>query len=379
MYFTPSHAAKILVADDKPENIKVLFDFLNKHGFKVLVAEDGEDALVNIQQSHPDLVLLDIMMPGLDGYETCRQLKDNPDIANIPVIFMSALTDTVDKLRGFELGAVDYITKPFQHEEVLARINTHLTIGRLEKELRTKNSELTVLNQEKNEFLGIVAHDLKNPLSAIQSLAELIAFDFESLSKQDVVEYTQMITASSEQMFDLITNLLDVNAIESGHTHIHLSHTDLTPTLQQLADEYYERARTKNIKFIYEAPEKLNMVIDSAIVRQILDNLLSNAIKYSPENTCVEFHATFEQQILHCRVIDQGPGLSAADQAKLFNKFTRLTPKPTANEHSTGLGLFIVHKLVEALQGRVWCESKLKHGATFAVELPSQSLPSSTS
>ncbi|EDN67762.1 Response Regulator Receiver Signal Transduction Histidine Kinase [Beggiatoa sp. PS] len=152
----------LLIVDDTPENIRVLFDFLIAHDFRILVAENGEDALENAEEELPDLILLDVMMPaGIDGFETCRLLKDNAQTQDIPVIFMTALSDTLDKVKAFELGAVDYVTKPFQQEEVLARINTHLTIRKLQKKLQAQNEQLIVLNQDKNEFLGIAAHDLK--------------------------------------------------------------------------------------------------------------------------------------------------------------------------------------------------------------------------
>jgi diguanylate cyclase (GGDEF)-like protein len=142
------HKATLLIVDDIPENIGVLFHFLNRHGFELLVAESGEDALENVQIEHPDLILLDVMMPGLDGFETCRLLKENPETRHIPIIFMTALSDTTDKIKGFGLGAVDYITKPFRHEEVLARINTHLTIVNLQKQLQAQKIELEKANQE---------------------------------------------------------------------------------------------------------------------------------------------------------------------------------------------------------------------------------------
>ena len=163
---TVTEQATLLIVDDVPENIRVLYEFLTAHSFKVLVAEDGENALEKAIYANPNLILLNIIMPGMDGFETCYHLKNNEKTKDIPVIFMTALSDTDDKVRGFKMGAVDYVTKPFQQEEILARINTHLTIRRLQKELQHQNAEL-------DAFGHTVAHDLKSPLSSV------IAYDLD--------------------------------------------------------------------------------------------------------------------------------------------------------------------------------------------------------
>jgi signal transduction histidine kinase len=368
--------ATLLIVDDIPENISVLFNFLNSYGFELLIAENGEDALETAQNEQPDLILLDVIMPGgIDGFETCRQLKNNPQTQDIPVIFMTALSDLLDKVKGFELGAVDYVTKPFQQEEVLARIKTHLTIRKLQKELQTKNEQLIQLNQEKNEFLGIAAHDLKNPLSSIQTLAEFLNESIHSASyKQDVIRIANIISSSSKQMFLLIKNLLDINAIESGKRNLSLLVVNLLPTVQSLVTHYAEQAKMKDITVGFQCQEQLCLaVVDKNAVQQVLDNLISNAIKYSPHGKQVYVRLTLSDNSVRCEIQDEGPGLSESDQQKLFGKFTRLTAKPTGNELSTGLGLFIVKKLVNAMNGKVWCESELGQGATFIVEFPRSS------
>jgi len=362
----------LLIVDDTPENIRVLFDFLIAHDFRILVAENGEDALENAEEELPDLILLDVMMPaGIDGFETCRLLKDNAQTQDIPVIFMTALSDTLDKVKAFELGAVDYVTKPFQQEEVLARINTHLTIRKLQKKLQAQNEQLIVLNQDKNEFLGIAAHDLKNPLSAIQGTAELMESNYEEMSKEEIGDMVNMISMSSRQMFELIKNLLDVNAIESGKVNISLSFVDIQPAVQWLVNNYTERAKMKNITMQFHHEEKqYQAFIDYNSIYQVLDNLVSNAIKYSPQGKKVFIRLTQNDQEVCCEVQDEGPGLSESDQKKLFGKFARLTPQPTGEELSTGLGLFIVKKLVDAMNGSVLCESELGKGTIFRITFP---------
>jgi len=361
----------LLIVDDTPENIGVLFECLADQNFKIFVAENGSDALEIAKEKRPDLILLDILMPGINGFETCRQLKNIPQTEDIPVIFMTALSETSDKVKGFQLGAVDYVTKPFQQEEVLARIKTHLSIRQLQNQLQVQNEQLIKLNQEKNEFLGIAAHDIKNPLTAIQSVAEVIELDYETMSKNDMVKGAKRISVTTRQLFTLIDNLLDINAIESGKFNISPSRIDIFPTLQSVVMTYTHRAKTKDITVDFQSPEKqYHAFVDENTIVQVLDNLISNAIKYSPPGKPVNIRVTKSEKFIRCEIQDEGAGLSESEQQKLFQKFSKLSTKPTGGEHSTGLGLFIVKKLVETMNGKVWCESELGKGTTFFVEFP---------
>jgi signal transduction histidine kinase len=239
------------------------------------------------------------------------------------------------------------------------------------RDLAEKNEQLVYLNQEKNEFLGIAAHDLKNPLSAIKGLAEEIEEAFDDMEADEVVEYAQKIRQASQKMFGLITNLLDVNAIESGKMNVELSNVDIQPIVANLTQHYSRPAEAKGIKIHFESPQTSYVAyVDENTAHQILDNLISNAVKYSPPNKDVFVRLLHRDDKIRCEIQDQGPGLSEEDKQKLFGKFNRLTAKPTGGEHSTGLGLFIVKKLIEAMHGDVWCESTLGHGACFIVELP---------
>jgi signal transduction histidine kinase len=239
------------------------------------------------------------------------------------------------------------------------------------KSLEEKNQQLETANQLKNEFLGIVAHDLKNPLSIIQSISTDIECCHEEIGKAGIVEYASMIQISSHQMFELINNLLEVNAIESDKINLSLTVVDMVSEVMSILNTYQYHATSKQIQLHLEASTDMMMVYaDKYILHQVLDNLISNALKYSPPHKKIIVSVKQVADACQCEVQDEGPGLSAADQERLFTKFARLTPRPTANEHSTGLGLFIVKKFVEAMAGRVWCETELGQGAKFVVELP---------
>ncbi|MEY3220623.1 MAG: hypothetical protein RIT27_1980 [Pseudomonadota bacterium] len=246
-----------------------------------------------------------------------------------------------------------------------------LAMEHYSQKIEEKNQQLIQLNQEKNEFLGIVAHDLKNPLGNIMSLADIIIENQSPNETNETYEYARLIKISADSMFSLVTTLLDVNAIESGQVNLFLHRENLLPLIQHVLNDYKSAALKKNISlhFHFKHPYYYAM-IDKNITKQIFDNLISNAIKYSPLGKNVSLNLYSIDQKIRCEIRDEGQGLSQEEISKLFNKFTRLKPQPTAGEHSTGLGLFIVKKLVEKMRGNVWCESELNIGSTFIVEFP---------
>jgi len=244
-----------------------------------------------------------------------------------------------------------------------------LVLIRNKAKVTRQNRKLIALNQDKNELLGIAAHDLKNPLSAIKGYAEEIYEDAESMSLEEIRLYAAKIGGSAERMFSLITNLLDINAIESGKFSTELRQFSIEAMLIECMEQYHTAAARKQITLEWIGVTGCHIHSDPRIFLQVMDNLVSNAIKYSPPNSRVQINAVKVDGKIQCIVADQGPGLSQEDQAKLFGKFVRLTPTPTAGEHSTGLGLFIVKKLVETLNARIWCESRLGEGTRFIVEL----------
>jgi len=249
--------------------------------------------------------------------------------------------------------------------------NTQRELTKKNIQLKQQRAQLEQLNQEKNVFLGIVAHDLKNPLSGILGLAELIMETDGDMTTEELLEYANMIQTSAKNMFLLITNLLDVNAIESGKINFTLETTDLYPLIQKIIKNYMEPAARKHITIHFEVTEASYLAhTDVQIFRQVVDNLLSNAIKYSPHGKNVYVRLRDAENWIRCEIQDEGQGLSIEEQQKLFSKFTRLSAKPTGGEHSTGLGLFIVKKLVDAISASVRCCSEVGKGANFIVEFP---------
>jgi two-component system sensor histidine kinase/response regulator len=345
---------------------------LRNEGFHVMPATSGVQALERAAAQPPDLILLDLMMPEMDGLEVCSRLKAGPLTRQIPIIFLTASNEMEHLMKGFEAGAVDYITKPFNAPELLARVRTHL-------ELKHARERLRELNEEKNEFMGIAAHDLRNPLGAITGYAEIILEEAESLqpspaeqfdrSRQEMTECARRINATSKRMVEMVQNLLDANRIERGEFQLKLAPSDLGATLKSVVECQRHHATSKQQTIHLEVPATPALVqVDPGVTVQILENLVSNAVKYSPPGKNIFVRLLHSADAVRCEVQDEGPGLSAEDQKKLFGKFARLSAKPTGGEHSTGLGLSIVKKMVEAMNGKVWCESEPGKGATFIAE-----------
>jgi two-component system, sensor histidine kinase and response regulator len=361
----------VLAVDDTPGNLRVLVEALSSAGHEVLVATDGRAALDTVRYARPDLILLDVMMPELDGFETCTALKNNPDTADIPIIFMTALTETQEKVRAFELGAVDYLTKPFEHAELLARVSTHITISRLRLDLEKRNRQLEDLNRLKNEFMGMAAHDVRNPLTSVLACGDLIDAIADSAPPEKIRYINGQIASSARRINAIITNLLDVNAIDSGQRRLDIVPHELNAIVERVAQQNTHKARTKNIEIVVNTGgTPVTCMIDEGAAEQVLDNVISNAVKYSPPDRRVFVRLVQRDGHVRVEVQDEGPGISVEDQAKMYGKFSRLTAKPTAGEPSTGLGLWIVKELTEAMQGTITCQSQLGYGTTFVIEWP---------
>ncbi|MSU36736.1 MAG: hybrid sensor histidine kinase/response regulator [Pedosphaera sp.] len=361
----------VLVVDDVQQNIQVVGTMLREAGYSIMPATSGAAALQRVQKKLPDLILLDLMMPEMDGLEVCRRLKADPATQSIPIIFLTASNEVSHLVHGLAAGAVDYVTKPFTPPELLARVQTHLELKHARDTMVRYGQELSRLNEEKNEFMGIAAHDLRNPLSAIKGYSEMVMEDGESLQHRELEENGRRIRDTVARMAEMVQNLLDANRIERGEMILSLAPTDLCRVVASVVETQLPRAAAKQQTIHLECgAAPIKALIDPAVCVQVFENLVSNAVKYSPSGKNIFARLKTSDAAVRCEVQDEGPGLSAEDQKKLFGKFARLSAKPTGGEHSTGLGLSIVKKMVEAMNGQVWCESEPGRGATFVVQFP---------
>ena len=309
----PSEKPKILIVDDTPTNLSILEEILNED-YLISIAQSGVQALGIIEKYMPDLILLDVNMPGLDGFETCRKLKTKEDTHNIPVIFITARAEPEDVIQGFKEGGVDYITKPFNHSEVLARVKTHLKVQQLIRQLGLKNVELRKLNELKNKFLGMASHDMRNCLGAIKGYSQILKEDKKELPEETKDQFLNFIFKSSETMLKMVNDLLDVSVIESGKLQLDLQPESLKSLINHhiMINQFF--ADKKNIHLQPELPDVPNCLIDANKIGQVIDNLISNAIKFSESGTTIYISLKEQAGKLIFSVKDEGPGISDEDQ-----------------------------------------------------------------
>lgn len=358
----PDPTETILVIDDQELNIRVVGTVLTMMGFEIVAAISAEQALKRLAARTPDLILLDILMPDMNGLELCRLLKAEPRWADIPVIFLSAADDKNLIVEALECGGVDYVTKPFNKAELLSRVRTHLALKKARDDLRR-------LAEDKDELLGILAHDLNNHLAGMKLSATVLAHRATALPPP-CGTLVENISNSTDRMLAFVREFLANQSAE--RLPIQPEPVDLVALMADVAESHQLAAEAKKINLTAALhAEPVIVQADTEALSQVLDNLVSNAIKFSPSGRTVTVSvgsptAGFGQ----CTVRDEGPGFSAEDQQKMFSRYGRLSARPTGGEPSTGLGLSIVKRLLNAMDGRITLESAPGEGAHFSILLP---------
>jgi two-component system sensor histidine kinase/response regulator len=398
----------VLVVDDNPTNLSVLFDLLNDAGFKMLVATDGEGAIAQLELVQPDLILLDVMMPGINGFETCQRLKANAATAAIPVIFMTALSDTVDKVRGFSVGAVDYITKPIEHEEVLARLHTHLTLQALQHQLQAQNAALQKEINDRQQaeeslrvFLHAVSHDLRNPVTGMLLLLQNM-LDRNPNTQSSIAVPRRVIEkmcSSSDRQLNLINSLLESYANDLKGIKLDCQAVNLTSLVDNVVSDLEPIVKNERASLANRINADLQLVHgDATQLGRVFQNLISNALKHNPPGLELVIDAQVCQAgrsdrhnhhdqindplalplpkslpgvsdlpMVVCSIADNGVGMSSNQCESLFELYARGDGKRT---FGLGLGLYICRQIIMAHGGEIGVVSKLQVGSKFWFTLP---------
>lgn len=420
-------ATDILIAEDSLTQLEQLRYVLERNGYSVRIARDGRSALDMVRSSKPDLLISDIIMPQMDGYTLCNILKQDPVYKDLPIMLLTTLSDPQDVIKGLQCGADNFLTKPYNEAFLLSRIkyilinreirksqaasdvsmtivfgggkylinsdkmqiidlllstyenaiikNDELAAAnkelvRLHKEISQKNLELEKLNEEKNKFLRIAAHDLRNPMSAIVGLTSILQASKDKLSEDDI-EILGGIKSAGQFSLDLLNELLDLSIIEAGKIQLNIARYDLIKLIISNIKLNKTLADNKRIILNFIPPlYDISTECDEIKIEQVLNNLISNAIKFSHPNSTVIIEAVKVESDAIISVIDSGPGIPENEMDRLFKPFSRTTAKATDSEKSTGLGLSIVKRIIEAHNGKVWVESKVNKGSKFSFSLP---------
>jgi signal transduction histidine kinase len=386
----PLQQPVILVVDDNPRNLQVISTMLTANGYKVIVASSGSSALKSLEMREPDLVLLDIMMPDMNGFEVCGIIKTNEQWKDIPVVFLTAKTDLSDIIQGFKLGAVDYITKPFRIDEVLVRINTHIELRQAKLQLEQKNQQLRALNmeletsritieedaaklkqmnEEKDRLFSIIAHDLRGPIRSFVSLAELFLNDAATMEPQLIRELASGMHQSALSLHELLENLLTWSLMQQEKAVIRKETINMKLAFDRAISLNQERIAAKNIVIVNKLDAECSVKADENMVATIVRNLISNAVKFTPKGGSIMVSFRPAGNFVQFSVQDTGIGMSSDMISRLFDYDKKVCRPGTEGEPSSGLGLMIIREFVHRNRGEITVESIVNQGSKFSFTL----------
>ena len=406
----------VLIVDDIADNLNIAASAIIGHDINVILAQSGEQAIATTEKFHPDLILLDIMMPEMNGFEVCELLKSKSETKDIPVIFLTAMEDAKNIVEGFSLGAVDYITKPFHLEEVLVRVQTHLSISRLRKEieeanslleqkvtertaelvetneklkseinerklienqLKTNNEKLILANEKaeesdrlKTEFLNNISHEIRTPMNGIVGFVNLL--EMPDLSPENRKSYTTAITESSNQLLEIVNDIMAISTIHTKQEKVAEQNIVINSLINEVIDGFDAQVSTKGISIVKKlgtVGTSLELITDGLKLQQIFTKLIDNAIKYTNEGF-VEFGYKLKTEVIEFYIKDTGIGISVGKHNEIFEQFRQVESDLTRAYGGAGLGLTIAKAYTHLLGGKIWLESELSKGSIFYFTIP---------
>lgn len=364
----PGSAASILIVDDTAENLRLLTGMLGEQGFDVRPVTSGLQALRAAELEPPDLILLDITMPEMDGYQVCAKLKESSTLGDVPVIFLTALGDTADKVKAFAAGGVDYITKPFQFEEVLARSKAQIYLRRTRQELAHQYERLRRLEQLRDDLVKMVVHDMRTPLTVLLANLGFLREQTAAALGRDAADDLQAATTAAQSLCTMANDLLDISRLEDGKMPLTHESFDLVDVAKRVLASLAILDPARRLRL--NAPTSFQHVADQAVIQRVLENLVSNAIKHTPTGGTVELAVLVTPQRTRVEVRDQGPGVPHEARHEIFEKFGTITARTQRKYHSAGLGLAFCKLAVLAHGGTIGVQDGAAGGSVFWFELP---------
>lgn len=366
----------VMLVDDTPANLGLLEEILRSQGYRVVAFPRGAMALRAAAANPPDLILLDVMMPEMDGFEVCRHIKENERLNEIPVIFISALDDADSKVRAFAAGGVDYVSKPFNEAEVLARVAAHLRLHRQQMEIESQKRQvedslerLRDLEAQRDQLVHMIVHDMRSPLMGILGFAELLLEDLRTAGQERLAESALELMNSGRKLQNMINLLLDISRMESNQMPLEPEHCDLRDIVASALSSLGALLMESTVH--YEPPQNpVAAYCDPEIARRCVENLVANAIKFTGNAGSVCIKLTGEPGSAKLGVADSGPGIPPEYVSRIFEKFTQVAARKEGRNVSTGLGLAFCKLAVEAQGGRIGVESVEGEGSTFWFTVP---------
>ena len=363
---------KILIVDDVMSNVLLLKVLLTNEKFAIATANNGQQALEQVDKEHPDLVLLDVMMPDLSGFEVAQRLKSNPDTADIPIIFLTALNSTTDIVKGFQVGANDFISKPFNKEELIIRVTHQISLVAAKRIILNKTEELQHTIAGRDKLYSVIAHDLRSPMGSIKMVLNMMILNLpvEKIGSE-MYELLTMANQTTEDVFSLLDNLLKWTKSQIGKLKVVYQDINMVEVVEGVSEIFTMVASLKNIKIVQDVPvENVAVRADIDMIKTVIRNLISNAIKFSNEGSEVVVSLAEEDGMAIVSVKDSGCGIDDENQKKLLHTDTHFSTFGTNNEEGSGLGLLLCQDFVVKNGGKLWFTSKKGDGSTFSFSIP---------
>lgn len=358
-----SNSGKILIVDDALFNIKIVTNILEHAGYEIHSVNSGIRAIIELRNNKYDLILLDVVMPEMDGYEVNKVLKQNKNTKDIPIIFLTARGDSNSVVKALDDGAVDFITKPFNEKELLSRI-------RIQLELRRTRKKLEETNATKDKFFSIIGHDLKNPIGAIRGLAEELVQNIDQFDIDEVNDFSIRILKNSEKVCQLLEDILQWSRLQGNKIEYKPSALNLAEVIDTSVTLLSLNAKKKNINIKMLIKEDIKVFADYNMLNTVIRNLISNAIKFTYENGEIIVSAYNDGELILISVEDNGVGMQQENIEKLFNIGSNFSTKGTQKEEGTGLGLILCKEFVERNGGSIFVESEYGKGSCFSFTVP---------
>ena len=362
---------KILIVDDVMSNVLLLKVLLTNEKFAIATASNGRQALEQVEKENPDLVLLDVMMPDMSGFEVAQHLKSNPNTADIPIIFLTALNSTADIVKGFQVGANDFISKPFNREELIIRVTHQISLVAAKRLILSKTEELQRTIAGRDKLYSVIAHDLRSPMGSIKMVLNMLILNLPSEKiGAEMYELLTMANQTTEDVFSLLDNLLKWTKSQIGKLNVVYQDVDLVEVTDGVIEIFSMVASLKKIRIREMKPEKMMVNADIDMLKTVVRNLLSNAIKFSKENSEVLVKMEEVDGMAVVSVQDHGCGISEEGQKKLLHTDTHFSTFGTNNEEGSGLGLLLCKDFVVKNGGKLWFTSKEGEGSIFSFSIP---------
>ena len=362
---------KILIVDDVMSNVLLLKVLLTNEKFAIATASNGRQALEQVEKENPDLVLLDVMMPDMSGFEVAQHLKSNPQTAEIPIIFLTALNSTADIVKGFQVGANDFISKPFNKEELIIRVTHQISLVAAKRLILSKTEELQRTIAGRDKLYSVIAHDLRSPMGSIKMVLNMLILNlpFEKIGAE-MYELLTMANQTTEDVFSLLDNLLKWTKSQIGKLNVVYQDVDLVEVTDGVIEIFSMVASLKKIRLREMKPERMMVNADIDMLKTVVRNLLSNAIKFSKENSEILVKMEEVNGMAVVSVQDHGCGISEEGQKKLLHADTHFSTFGTNNEEGSGLGLLLCKDFVVKNGGKLWFTSKEGEGSIFSFSIP---------